>query len=361
MFALDEHLEAATRELHEALDNARLAPASAVIRRHARRRHSVTALATAIAVLGVVGLGIVVTRDVEPADHGSPTDDPIVRRLLFPTGISEGDIRQVYLGPDLPNHAKGLVRAPGGALFRISIVPSGGSGPTPDVDRRDFNSRTFTLETTLAEYAAYASLDECVLVSVEQSDPSGKAWDTNASTVLAALTIEGRAANLALPPGWESFGVGNGGRLIQLAYTATIGTTRHDVVLMQLPEAPIAAISGIAQGTGPLTSTTFGNHQAWTVSSAEPATTSLIWQDGTNAVLLAGEVTLDELEQIAANLQHDQGDEWARHLPTAESLSGSGDTSPLQPSTNTETCGTPRLTINQAGESPSPSTQTASP
>lgn len=357
MPALDERLEAATRELHDLLDSAQLRPASTVKRRHQRRRHALTAFAAIIAVLTVVGLGVLVTRDVEPTEPGSPTSDPTAARLLFPAGVSEADIQSVYLGPDFSTLAKGLVQSPDGVLFSISIGERGGWQETPNVERRDFNGRTFTVEAIDSELA-YVSLDECAVVGVSQIGPNGKAWDSNASALLTALTIVGRTGSVNLPPGWKSFGVGDGGHLIQLAYRARIGPAAYAVVLMQAPDSNAASISRAAPGTGPLTSTTFNGQQAWTVGSPDSPTNSLIWQDDANAVVLAGDVSVEELKQIASSLEHNHADEWAHILPRAENLSGSVGTTPGPTTTSANSCGTPKLIVTPTSTAPTSATPT---
>jgi hypothetical protein len=351
MHALDERLQAATRELHDVLDTAQLRPASTVKQRHQRRRHARTALAAIVAVATVAGLGALVTRDVEPTEPGSPTSDPTAERLLFPAGVADTDIHSLYLGPDLTTSAKGLVQSPDGELFSISIGERGGWQETPNVERRDINDRTFTVEAINSELA-YVSLDECAVIGVSQIDSNGKAWDANASVLLSALTIVGRAGNVALPPGWRSFGVGSGGHLIQLAYTARLGTAEYAVVLMQAPDSNAAVISRVAQATGPLTSATFNGQQAWTVGDTANSTVSLIWQDGPNAALLSGQASLEELKQIANSLKHDHADEWAGLLPTAENLSGTVGTTPGPTTTSANSCGTPTLTVTPASTAP---------
>jgi hypothetical protein len=284
---------------------------------------------------------------------------------LYPAGLADVDIQKIYLGPDLSTSAKGLVQSPDGALFNLSIGERGGWQMTPNVEHRDINGHTFTVETINSELA-YVALDDCAVVGVEQSGPDAKAWDTDASSLLAAMTINGLTATVALPPGWESFGVGNGGHLIQLAFTSRVGGTAHAVVLMQASDSAVASISRIALGDGPLTSTTFNDQQAWTVSDAANSTNSLIWQDGSNAVLLSGQATLEELKQIAGALEHNHAEDWARLLPTAENLSGSvgtipPDTSPDPTTTNANNCGTPRLIIRQTTASPITTTDLPSP
>lgn len=365
MHAIDEQLEVAARELHDVLDGVRLAPASTVARRHKRRRHTTAGAAAVIAVLGVIGLTIVATRDVDSNEPGSAIADPIAQRLLYPPGLADVDIQKIYLGPDLSTNAKGLVQSPDGTLFHISIGERGGWQMTPNVERRDINGHTFTVETINSELT-YVALGDCAVVGMQQSGPDATAWDTDASALLAAMTINGLTAAVDLPPGWKSFGVGNGGHLIQLAFTSRVGGSAHAVVLMQAPDSAVASISRIALGDEPLTSTTFNNQQAWTVSSAANSTNSLIWQDGPNAVLLSGQATLDELKQIAGALEHNHADDWARLLPTAENLSGSvgttpPDTSPDPTTTNANNCGTPRLIIQQTSATPNTNTDLPSP
>ncbi len=218
MLTLEDRLEAATRELHEVLDKAALRPATAVKQRLRRRRHAVTALAAIITVLAVAGLGFVVTRDVEPIEPGSSTSDPAAAQLLFPPGASEADVH-LYLGPDLPTSAKVIIEAPDGALFRVAISERGGWQETPDVERRDFNGRTFTVESVDSELA-YVSLNDCAVVGVDQWAPNAQAWDADASALLDTLTINGLTANVALQSGWRSYGVSHGGHLVQLAFSS---------------------------------------------------------------------------------------------------------------------------------------------
>jgi hypothetical protein len=357
MLALDERLEAATRELHEVLDRASLRPASAVKQRHQRRRHAVTVFAAIITVVAVVGLGFLVTRDVEPIEPGSPTSDPAAARLLGPANGTEAGTHNLYLGPDLPKSPKGLVEAPGGALFRVSISERGGWQVTPNVEQRDINDRMFTVESVDSELA-YVSLDDCAVVGVDQWGPDAQAWDTDASALLAAMTINGLTANVALPQGWTSFGVSNGAHLIQLAFTSKAGGSLHGVNLMQAPDSAVAAILRVAPADGAFTSTTFNNQRAWTVGDAANSTMSLIWQDGANAVVLSGQATLEELKQIAGSLEHNHADDWARILTSGENLSGTQGTTP--PATaapgastiNPGSCGTPTLTITVASATP---------
>lgn len=351
MLSLDEQFEVATRELHDALRGRPLAPVSVVVRRHRRRRRTLVASCVVAAACGVIALGIVVTRPVEPIEPASPTTDVIAQRLLFPTGVPDADIHNVYFGPDLSSSAKGLIRSPDGSIFHVAIGESGGAQLTADADSRQFNGRTFTVERIRSELA-YTSIDDCVVVAVEQFDSVATGWDTDASTVLTALRVDGRTGTVLLPSGWESFGVSTGGHLIQLAYTATIDTSRHDVVLMQVPDSVAATLSNLVQPTGPLTSTTFNGKQAWSVGSADQLPTSLIWQDGTNAVLLSGDVNLDELKRIAIDLQHDHADEWTRRLPTAEILSGSDGTTPNPAPSIAGVCGPPKLDIRQGNQAP---------
>jgi hypothetical protein len=343
MLTLDEQFEAATRELHESLNGVRLAPAASVIRRHQLRRVAVVATATFIAVLGIIALGVVVTRDVEPIEPGSSSVDPIADRLLFPVNAPGNSIHLV-LGPGLGNGAKGLVRSPSGTLFRISIGERGGTGPTPDVERRTFNGHEYTVESINGELA-YVALDRCMVISVSEFESKASQWDLDASIVLAGTSIEGRAASLALPAGWESFGTGVDGNLIQLSFEATVGNRTFGGSLWQVTNAPVAAVVGPIPSTTPLESTTLNGLPAWT-TTAPGFGTQLMWQDGANAVALFGNAPLDELKQLAAQLQHNQGAQWAHYLPTAENLGGTIGTNPVQNTTNADDCGAPRLSIN---------------
>jgi hypothetical protein len=343
MLTLDEQFEAATRQLHESLGGVRLAPAASAIRRHHRRRVKVTIIATFIAVLGIVALGLVVTRDVEPIEPGSSSVDPIADRLLFPVNAPGNSIHLV-LGPKPGNGAKGLVRSPSGRLFRISIGERGGSGPTPNVERRTFNGHEYTVESINGELA-YVALDRCMVISVSEYDSKAPQWDLDASIVLAGTSIEGRTASLALPAGWESFGSGVSGNLIQMSFRATVGTATFAGSLWQITNAPVAAVVGSIPSSTPFESTTLNGLPAWTTVSPDFGT-ELLWEDGANAVALFGKATLAELKRLAGQLQHNQADQWARHLPTAENLGGTIGTTPVQNTTNTDDCGAPRLTIN---------------
>ena len=330
----------------------RSAPASVVKHRLQRRRHAVTVFAAIITVLAAVGLGFLVTRAVEPIEPGSSTSDAAAARLLFPPGVSEADMH-LYLGPDLPTSAKVIIEAPDGALFRVAISERGGWQETPNVERRDFNGRTFTVESVDSELA-YFSLSDCAVVGVDQWAPDAQAWDTDASALLDAMTINGLTANVALPTGWKSYGVSNGAHLIQLVFTSRASGPARGVVLMQAPDTAAAAIFRLAPADGAFMSTTFNNQRAWTVSDTADSTVSLIWQDGPNAVVLSGQATLDELKQIAGSLEHNHADDWARILPSSENLSGTQGTAPPDTAApgvstaNTSSCGKPTLTITPA-------------
>jgi hypothetical protein len=159
MRTLDEQLDVATRELHEALNGSSLAPASTVARRHKRRRRSLTALAGVTAVAVVIGLTIVVTRDVDSSEPGSPPD-PTANTLLFPAGIADADMGKVYLGPDLSARAKGLVESPGGVVFLLSVGDRNGQPMTPNVARREINGNTFTVEIIEGTELVYVALND---------------------------------------------------------------------------------------------------------------------------------------------------------------------------------------------------------
>ena len=365
MRTLDEQLEIATRELHEVLNGCSLAPASTVARRHQRRRRSVTALAGVAAVVVVIGLTIVVTRDVDSNEPGSASD-PTTNALLFPAGIADTDIGEVDLGPELSARAKGLVESPDGVVFTISIADRGGWQMTPNVERRDINDHTFTVETISDSELSYVALDDCAVFGIEQFSPNATAWDEDASPLLAATTITGRTATVTLPPGWESFGVGGNVHLVQLVFTSRVGASPHGVVLMQAANSAVAAIAGLSPGDGHLTATTFKDQRAWTVSDPADSTNSLLWQDGTTAALLSGQATLEELKQIAGTLEPNHAEQWARLLPKAQTLGGSvgtvpPDTSPESAATNPAACGSPRLVISSARAIPTGNAGTSAP
>jgi hypothetical protein len=123
---------------------------------------------------------------------------------------------------------------------------------------------------------------------------------------------------------------------------------------MQAPDSGVAAIFRVAPADGAFMSTTFNDQRAWTVSDTANSTVSLIWQDGANAVLLSGQATLEELKQIAGSLEHNHADDWARILPSGENLTGTQGTTPPDTAApgvstaNTNSCGTPALTITPA-------------
>lgn len=341
MLDLDEQFEDATRELHARLDSVRLAPASAVIRRRNRRRYTISAFALVIAAVGVITIGSAATHDTHPATP-SPART-LEDRLLFPTKISSGK-PEVVVGPDSPEGAHGLVRAPGGALFLISIEADSGE-LTPDAEHRQINGRTFVVEPFNGQLA-YSSLDNCARVGVEQSDPSAAPWNADATALLTALTIEGRHATVTLPAGWESLGAGTPGSLLQVAFTTNIGNTTHAVVLMQMPDSPVAVLP--SWGAGPITPTTFNGQPAWAVNleRTSPGFTSLIWEDNGTAVSLYGpDVSVDDLKTIASGLQHNKADEWARYLPTA-TIGGPAGTAPAGDTVNKTDCGPSQLTIS---------------
>jgi hypothetical protein len=365
MRTLDEQLDVATRELHEALNGSSLAPASTVARRHKRRRRSLTALAGVTAVAVVIGLTIVVTRDVDSSEPGSPPD-PTANTLLFPAGIADADMGKVYLGPDLSARAKGLVESPGGVVFLLSVGDRNGQPMTPNVARREINGNTFTVEIIEGTELVYVALNDCAVVYVEQFGPDGTSWDEDASALLAATTITGFSATVALPAGWKSFGVGGDVHLVQLVFTSRVGASPHGVVLMQAANSAVGAIARLATGDGPLTATTFKNQPAWTIADPANSTNSLIWQDGTTAALLSGQATVEELKQIAGTLEPNHADEWARLLPKTENLGASvgtvpPDTSPDPTPTTPATCGNPRLVISAAGAAPTASAGTSAP
>jgi hypothetical protein len=122
---------------------------------------------------------------------------------------------------------------------------------------------------------------------------------------------------------------------------------------MQISNSPVATVLNLAAAPGPLASTTFNNLPAWTTGSPDSGT-ALIWEDHGNAVSFSGELTLDELKQLAGDFQHNQADQWARYLPSATTGAPPG-TSPAQDtiyssapseSTNNDCTTPPRLTIN---------------
>jgi hypothetical protein len=279
--------------------------------------------------------------------------DPVADRLLFPAGVSQQDINEVMLGPDLGTTAKGLANSPGGTPFRVSVVESHGDASNPSLEHRTINGRQFTVERFDGELA-YTTIDSCVFVVVAQSGAGTSPWDPEASAVLGGLTIDGGTSSLTLPAGWQSFGAGTAGSLIQLAYKVKIGKTWHNVNLMPISHSPVATIVRLALASGPLTSTTFNNRPAWTTGSPETGT-ALIWRDNGNAVSFSGPLTLDELKQLAGGFQHNQSDQWARYLPSA-TLGAPPGTSPVEdtvygtgPGTSkSSVCTTPpRLTINE--------------
>ena len=296
---------------------------------------------------------------MDSSEPGSPPD-PTSNALLFPAGIADTDIGEVDLGPDLSARAKGLVESPGGVVFLLSVGDRNGQPMTPNVARREINGHTFTVETISDSELSYVALDDCAVFGIEQFGPNATAWDEEASPLLAATTITGSTATVALPSGWESFGVGGDVHLVQLVFTSRVGASPHGVVLMQAANSAVAAIARLATGDGPLTATTFKNQPAWTIADPANSTNSLIWQDGTTAALLSGQATVEELKQIAGTLEPNHADDWARLLPKTENLGASvgtvpPDTSPDPTPTTPTACGSPRLVISAAGPAPTAS------
>lgn len=348
MLDLDQQFEAATGDLRERLQTVRVAPASRVIEKQRRHRRAVT-LSGVLVVVAVLGaLAAIVLRDIdEPVASGNdPATAQLTDSLLFPSKLLGGNTDEVMIGPQSGSGARGLVQAPDGALFIIGITERFGTELTPNTERRVFAGRTFSNEGIEKELA-YVAVDDCMTVSVRQSHLGAQVFDSDAATLLEALSITNRSAAVTLPAGWTSFGVGNPGSLIQIAFHSTVDKGSAQFNLMQLLNTPVPALLGFA-GTG-LAPTSFNDQPAW--SGASPFT-SLAWTDGSNAALLYSDTaTLDQLKQVATTLGHNHSEQFANLSVTAGGPNG---TSPAPdtiapggsgPATAVHECGTSRLTI----------------
>ena len=348
MLDLDQQFEAATGDLREKLQSIRVAPASRVIERQRRHRRTVTLSGVLVVVAFLGALAAIVLRDIdEPVANGNdPATAQLTDSLLFPSKLSGGKTDEVMIGPQSGYGPRGLVQAPDGALFIIGITERFGTELTPNTERRVFAGRAFSAEGIDKELV-YVAVDDCMTVSIRQSYLGAQAFDSDATTLLEALSITSRSAAVTLPAGWTSFGVGNRGSLIQIAFHSTVDNGTAQFNLMQLPNTPIPALLGFA-GTG-LAPTSFNGHPAWSGASHF---TSLAWTDGANAALLYSDTaTLDQLKQVATTLEHNHSDQFASLSVTAGGPNG---TSPAPdpiapngsgPATAVQECGTPQLTI----------------
>jgi hypothetical protein len=269
----------------------------------------------------------------------NPAASSLLDRLLYPVNASDDTALEVIVGPDLGNGASGLVRAPDGALFRVSVNASGGFEMTPNVETQVHNNRTYTVEEGSGTLF-YRSLDACAEVGVSQSDPSGTAWSADVSTVLDALDVVGQDATLTLPGGWESYGTGVASTPIQVSFSAQAGTVARVVSLMQIPDSAVSTV--MFGGDEPLVETTFDGHVAWTREGAIHR--SLFWEDGSTAVsLISTDATVAELKQIAGGLEHGHASDFAGHIESFDPL-GTG-TLPPDASLPAADCGSPLLSI----------------
>lgn len=356
MLDLEQRFDIASRELRDELGLIHLAPPSSVIRRHRRRRVGST-LATGFAVAGLIAGGVTITRDVDgtnPASNQADALDEVTDALLYPSRMIGGAPDEVMFGPQYGYGPRALLSSPDGTLFVVTLTERLSTELASNADRRVFNDRTYTAEQQGGELA-YTSVDDCTTVSIRQSSPDARPFDSNASALLGSLKVSDRHATVELTDGWASFGVGRVGTLIQIAFHSSIGGGNDQFNLMQLPDSSVASLIGLAGA--PITQTAFNGQPAWTAQSGTPfASTSLAWQDGPNAVLLYSDTsTLDDLKQVAQTLQHDHGDQFEGHLGNAEQ----SDDAPLETlptmdsmvttndptNTGTGRCGTLQLTV----------------
>lgn len=292
-------------------------------------------LAAMTLVLAMVGGVAMLTQRLAPDSEGTASSD-VAEDLLFPPGA---DALEATVGSRRDDWAAGLVGSPEEVIYRISVLPTTGE-LDPDDEQRDINGRSFTLQQDDEnDMLGYAYLDMCATVVVQTSADS-PAWNQEATNLLAALTIEGRVVAAVLPEDWRLYGAGGFGDLYQIIFEAEIGGVSRSVALRQMPGSPIAALPGV--GGGRVTETTFNGRQAW-IFERTGGYVSLVWMEGDNAVMLeAADVTVDQLESLAATLEPDQRAARSRYVVSTNPVA----TTPDQSIPNDQaTCGPTRLDL----------------
>ena len=315
-----------------------------------RRIRPATLAAACIALVALLAAIVAVRQRSEPTAPTSPPTTPpplrsIVSRLLYPTATNQRTPTLSVM--NAPAAQVGLVQSPTGSLFSMRIGSlSVDDAPSSTTDRRDINGRTFTV-TRRDGAAVYTSAASCSTITIEQLDTSNGFWNDDALALLAATTVRGQRVVVKLPHPWTSLGFGAQQQSIQLGYLTNVNGTAQQVVLVQSPGAPIAAFVG---GQGPFTQTTINGQPAWASEAPDPAKIAVLaWDDnGTAVSLLSVQMTVAELTQVAATLQHDRSDDWDRQLQGAiHGIEPTTTTTNASPNTSSKPCGPTNLSITR--------------
>lgn len=279
---LEALFEAQTSELGvgdpPALHDIALAPTD----NHNSRRRPLLAAAALLIVAGIAGIGLA-TRISEPTAPSDTTTAavPTERGMLVPVGLEHGEPPEVNVVEPDRRSAAGLVLSTAGTPYRISVGVQAAPA-NPDAKQRQIGTHLVSVDSDSA-FSAYTVSSECVAVNVtEPSNPEGGAA-SEIDELIERLVIADAGVSLTLPDGWQSFGAGTPGRLVQITYEYRFDDDAHTVTLAQAIDTPIAALQGLT--LAPLVPARLNGQPAWTFEWPQTDLRSLVWNDNGNAVM----------------------------------------------------------------------------
>lgn len=284
-----------------------------------QRSHRVGGWIAAAAVLALVVGGLVVLGgrgpDELPTSSAPPTMDATAEGgLLLPVGLDQGETPEVNIVEADNWSAAGLVVSPNGTPYRISARPNT-TPVNPGSGQRDIGAHQVDVVSD-GVFNNYTIHDDCVVVGITEPSEASVGSSVAIGELLEGVTIADSAVNVILADGWQSFGAGHPGRLLQVTYDYRFGDGVHTVTLAQAVDTPIAALQGIT--LAPLEPALLDGQHAWTFEWPQTDLRSLIWNDNGNAVMLTTDLPLDELTRHAAvDLQHGQTFGWDGALDIA--------------------------------------------
>lgn len=310
-----------------------------------RRAGLVRPFLGAAATLAVVVAGMIwltVSRGAPAATDQPGTATPSavtspqpVERLLYPAGNEDVD---VTVGPDSLIGAAGLLQTPSGRYFQITVRNLGQWVLDPELEQRTIGTSTYAVEPTGRHYT---TTNECALLGVTELSRPTDDSSSDTSALLGSLELTDQGATIDQPAGWTSLGVGSPSTLVQLSFQTTVDNTTISANLMQMLDAPIAALTFGETEFEPIT---FGSWSGLAAAedNGDPFST-IIWNNNGNAAALRStDATIDELATVAATLTTGHGADWNAQLDPAQlELSPAGTT----PEPDIDLCPTPTLTI----------------
>jgi len=308
---------------------------------------SVAAAAVLVVGLAAAGLALSSRHDAEsPLSPAADASAPVAAGptglggLLLPPSVTTTGTEAMKVAVPAGRVAASVV-SPDGDLFVLNVMENFWGALPADWEQRPVGANVVGAGDEDGNIA-YATVNQCSLVAINDRSATVTDWSNNATSVLDQLTLDGSAVSIALPSGWTSLGSSPINDYYSLSFSSPTSAGPAEGVLYQMPGSTASALLAQVATTSP-TQTTFNGQPAWFVTAQGGTDRYLAWATAGGAAIVTIKGASDaELQQFAATLTTGHADVWARLLGGSGSSTTTPSTIVASPAAD---CGVHTLTV----------------